>query len=177
MQIIIVVGMPAAGKNIARDYANAKGYSYYATGDIVRAEVVRRGLEPSAENTAKVSTELRGSDGMGVTRLALQTALQAQTAPVFLEGMRSWPEIELIRQHCPALVVAFLAPRELRRGRIISRGRADDAPDAFDSRDTREIDYGTAIPIALADAYVLNTGTMEDALRQLDGIVAALKDW
>jgi len=173
MRIIIVVGMPAAGKNIARDYAGSKGYSYYATGDIVRAEVTRRGLELSAENNARVSTELRGQDGMGVTRLALQTALGEKTAPVFLEGMRSWPEVELIRSHCPALVVAFLAPRELRRERIVSRGRADDAPDAFDSRDRREIDYGTAIPIALADAYVLNTGTMEEAMRQLDGIVAA----
>ena len=176
MQIIIVVGMPAAGKNIARDYAKTKGYSYFATGDIVRAETTRRGLELGAENTARVSTELRGSDGMGVTRLALKTALNEKTAPVFLEGMRSWPEIELIRARCTALVVAFLAPRELRRGRIISRGRADDAPDAFDGRDRREIEYGTAIPIALADAYVLNTGTMEDAMRQLDAIVAAEKD-
>lgn len=175
MQIIIIVGMPAAGKNIARDYATAKGYRYFATGDIVRAEMARRGLEPSAENTAQVSTELRGADGMGVTRLALKTALDEKTAPVFLEGMRSWPEIELIREHCPALVVAFLAPRELRRGRIIARGRADDAPDAFDGRDRREIDYGTTVPIALADAYVLNGGAMDDALRQLDGIVAGLK--
>lgn len=176
MQIIIVVGMPAAGKNIARDYAAAKGCRYVATGDIVRAEVARRGLEPSAENTAQVSTELRGIDGMGVTRLALKTALNGKTAPVFLEGMRSWPEIELIREHCPALVVAFLAPRELRRGRVIARGRSDDAPDAFDGRDRREIEYGAAVPIALADAYVLNTGTVEDALRQLDGIVAGVTD-
>jgi len=175
MQIIIVVGMPAAGKNIARDYANEEGYSYYATGDIVRAEVARRGLDLNAENTAAVSSELRGTDGMGVTRLALQTALEEKTAPVFLEGMRSWPEVELIRAHCEALVVAFLAPRELRRKRIISRGRADDAPQAFDSRDRREIDYGTAVPIALADAYVLNTGTMEDAMRQLNAVIAKLK--
>ena len=41
MQIIIIVGMPAAGKNIARDYAAAKGYRYFATGDIVRAEVAK----------------------------------------------------------------------------------------------------------------------------------------
>jgi len=176
MQIVIVVGMPAAGKNIARDYATAKGYRYFATGDIVRAEVARRGLEPSAENTARVSTELRGADGMGVTRLALQTALGENTAPVFLEGMRSWAEIELVREHCQACVIAFLAPRELRRGRIIARGRADDAPDAFDDRDRREIDYGTAVPIALADAYVLNTGTMQDALRQLDVIVSGFRE-
>jgi len=64
MQCMIVVGMPAAGKEIAREYATAKRYPYYATGDIVRGEVVKRGLEPNAINTAMVSTELRGSDGM-----------------------------------------------------------------------------------------------------------------
>lgn len=173
MPIMIVVGMPAAGKNIARDYAIAKGYAYYATGDIVRAEVARRGLEATAANTGAVSTELRGADGMGVTRLALKTALAEQAPVVFLEGMRSWPEIELIRAASPSVVIAFLAPRGLRRARISARGRADDAPDAFDARDRREIDYGAAIPIALADAYVLNTGTMEQAMQQLDAVVAA----
>jgi hypothetical protein len=55
--------------------------------------------------------------------------------------------------------------------RICSRGRADDSPHEFDERDRREIAYGTSIPIALADAYLLNTGTMDDTIRDLDAIV------
>ena len=69
------------------------------------------------------------------------------------------------------IVIAFLAPKKLRFDRICARGRADDSPQAFDGRDQREIAYGTAIPIVLADAYVLNTGTMDDAMEQLDAIV------
>ena len=38
-------------------------------------------------------------------------------------------------------------------------------------RDRREVEYGTAVPVALADAYILNTGTIEDALGDLDRIV------
>ena len=173
MKIFIIVGMPAAGKNIARSYAESKGIPYFATGDIVRAEVGRRGLESNAENMAAVSNEMRGSDGMGVTRKALQTAKETNTRVVFLEGMRSWPEIELIRQGSNCTVIAFLAPRNTRRGRVLSRGRSDDAPHAFDARDEREIAYGTAVPIALADEYILNTTTMEDALGALDRIVQA----
>ncbi len=120
---------------------------------------------------ARVSDELRGKDGMGVTRLVLRTAQESGEPLVFLEGMRSWPEIELIRQDAEAIVVAFLAPRLVRRERIISRGRPDDSPDLFEARDRREIDYGTAIPIALADEYILNTGTMEEALQALDQII------
>ena len=171
MKIFVIVGMPAAGKNIARTYAESKGLVYYATGDIVRAEVKKRGAGADAASTAKISDELRGSDGMGVTRLALEAVLKSGATLGFLEGMRSWPEIELIRKKADCVVVAFLAPKKLRLDRICARGRADDSPHAFDERDQREIAYGTAIPIALADAYILNTGTMDDAIKQLDNIV------
>jgi len=174
MKILIVVGMPASGKNIARSYAESKGLPYFATGDVIRAEVRRRSLEPSPENTAAVSTEMRGRDGMGVTRKVLQTAMETGKEVVFLEGMRSWPEIELIRQEGECTVIAFLAPRQTRRQRVTLRGRSDDVPDAFEERDAREIAYGTATPIALADAYVLNAGSLEDAFHALDGIVQAV---
>ncbi len=171
MKIFVIVGMPASGKNIARDYAQTRNIPYYATGDLVRLEVKKRGLPADSVNTAKVSDELRGADGMGVTRLALATALAEKVPAVFLEGMRSWPEIELIREKAQCVVAAFLAPRGTRKQRIVSRGRADDSPDAFDERDKREIAYGTASPIALADEYILNTGSLDDALDALDAIV------
>jgi len=171
MKIFIIVGMPASGKNLARQYADSKGLPYFATGDLVRREVSRMELEPDAQNMARVSTELRGKDGLGVTRLALSTALEARSPVVFLEGMRSWPEIELIRQKAEAVVVAYLAPREIRLRRILSRGRSDDSPDHFQERDSREIQYGTAAPIALADEYILNTGGIEEARTALEGIV------
>jgi dephospho-CoA kinase len=176
MKIFVIVGMPAAGKNIARIYAESKGFPYFATGDLVRAEVRRRGFDADAASTAAVSTELRGDDGLGVTRMALETALKANSAVVFLEGMRSWPEIALIRQKADCIVVAFLAPKSLRLMRITARGRADDFAGAFDERDQREIAYGTAVPIALADEYILNTGAMDDAIRELDKIVFKAED-
>jgi dephospho-CoA kinase len=171
MKMVVIVGMPAAGKNIGRVYSESKGYPYYATGDLVRAEVRRRGFDTDAAHMAGVSTELRGDDGMGVTRMALETALKADSPVVFLEGMRSWSEIELIRQKADCVVVAFLAPKSLRLQRIAARGRADDSVQAFEERDQREIDYGAAVPIVLADEYILNTGTMDDAIRELDRIV------
>jgi dephospho-CoA kinase len=171
MKILIIVGMPAAGKNIARIYAEERGLPYFATGDLVREEVGRRGIERTPENMARLSTELRGEDGMGVTRLALISAMKTGAPVVMLEGMRSWPEVELIRKNAPSVVVAFVAPLPLRRERIISRGRSDDSVTAFEERDGREISYGTATPIALADEYILNTGTLEEALETMNAIV------
>lgn len=171
MMIFIVVGMPASGKNIARVYADEHNIPYFATGDIVRETVAKRGLEANAGNTATVSTELRGTDGMGVTRVALASALSSSGNIAFMEGMRSWPEVELIREQTTCKVIAFVAPRDLRLQRITSRGRSDDSPQAFEERDSREISYGAAIPIARADAYILNTAKMDDAMADLDTIV------
>ena len=171
MKCFIIIGMPAAGKDIARQFARSKGLPYYATGDIVRAEAAQRGVSPDANSMARLSTEIRGNDGLGVTRLALSAAVTSGSAVVFMEGIRSKQEIDLIGTWAEPVVVAFLAPRSLRRARVLSRGRSDDSAVAFDARDRREIDYGLAIPIALADEYILNTGTVEQALSEFGGIV------
>lgn len=169
--LFVVVGMPASGKNIARSYAESKHIPFFATGDVVREEVKRRGLEPNAENTAMVSTQLRGADGMGVTQLVLSHVKGSKSDLVFMEGIRSLQEVELIRKNVDCVVVAFVAPRKLRLERIMSRGRSDDSADAFDDRDMREIAYGASVPVALADGYILNTRSMEDAMDDLDNIV------
>jgi dephospho-CoA kinase len=171
MKCFIIIGMPAAGKDIARQVARAKGYPYFATGDIVRAEAARRGVSPDADSMANLSTELRGSDGLGVTRLALKAAVDSGEQVVFMEGIRSKQEIELIGAQSETVVVAFLAPKSQRRERVLSRGRSDDSAAAFDGRDRREIDYGLAVPIALADEYILNAGTVEQALTTFGDII------
>lgn len=171
MKCFIIIGMPAAGKDIARQFARTNGYPYFATGDMVRAEAACRGVAPDAESMGKLSTELRGCDGLEVTRMALKAALETGASVVFLEGIRSRQEIDLIGAQAETVVVAFLSPRALRRERVISRGRPDDSAAAFDTRDRREIDYGLSIPIATADEYVLNTGTMEEALSAFGRIV------
>lgn len=171
MKCFIIIGMPAAGKDLARQFARTKGYPYFATGDIVRAEAARRGVSPDAESMATLSTELRGSDGLGVTRLALKAAVETGAPVGFMEGIRSMQEIDLIGAQAETVVVAFLAPRSMRKARVLSRGRSDDSAAAFDGRDRREIDYGLSIPIAMADEYILNTGTMEEALADFGRIV------
>jgi len=111
MKIFIIVGMPAAGKNIARIYAGSRDMVYYSTGDIVRAEVKMRGLEVDPVTTSEVSDDLRGEDGLGVTRLALDEILKSGAETGFLEGMRSWQEIELIREKAEGVVVAVMTPK------------------------------------------------------------------
>lgn len=171
MIIFIIVGMPAAGKNIACEYAASNEYPYFSTGDIVRAEVQRRGIEPDAENTAIISTEMRGDDGLGVTRTVISEAIKRNAPIVFLEGLRSWPEIEFIKSKANCVVIAIVAPRSVRLTRIELRGREDDSAQHFDERDRREINYGIATCIALANEYIVNSSSIKDAYLQLDEII------
>lgn len=170
-RIIVIVGMPASGKDIVHKYAEVKKYHYISTGDIVRAEVKKRRLAANAENMAKLSDELREKDGLGLTKMALTAASDTKADMIFLEGMRSWPEIELIRNIAGCFVIAIIAPREIRRDRVRKRGRDDDSVEHFTKRDWREINYGLATCIALADEYVLNTGTPEETFCSIDKII------
>lgn len=171
MKIIVIIGMPASGKNTARKYAEAKQYLYISTGDIMRAEIKKRGLVANPENMAKLSEELRGKDGIGITKIALTVALNKNVDLIFLEGMRSWKEIELIKNNSECFLVAIIAPLAIRLARVQKRGRTDDSVEYFAKRDWREINYGLAACIALADDYILNTGTIEEAFICIDEIV------
>ena len=42
MKIFVIVGMPAAGKNIAMTYSESQGFVYYATGDIIIKKAAKR---------------------------------------------------------------------------------------------------------------------------------------
>ena len=52
MKLILVTGMPAAGKNIAARYAQMNQYPYFSTGDFVRAEIKKRGCRADPETSA-----------------------------------------------------------------------------------------------------------------------------
>ncbi|MDG6221121.1 MAG: AAA family ATPase [Candidatus Thermoplasmatota archaeon] len=164
--IVVVVGMPASGKNFARFYAEENRIPYLSTGDMVRVECASRGLDLNAKNLAMISDELRSKDPAELTRWLIDRVKKelSHEPVVMLEGMRSWEEIEVVRYSFPTTVVAFVVGLPTRRRRFISRGREDDDPKFFDERDRREIEYGTTVPIAMADRYVMNEGEIEDTV-------------
>jgi len=51
MKIIVVIGMPAATKDIVRKYTEIEHYPYISTGDIIRREVKKEGWMRSAKDS------------------------------------------------------------------------------------------------------------------------------
>ena len=163
MKAIINIGMPASGKDIGKQFAKENGILFFATGDVVRSVCVERDLEPDATNCTAISNELRGMGPTTLTKIVMKKVLDSGKDIAIIEGMRSIEEIELLKIELDIKVCAFVVGKDIRKKRYFSRKRADDDPNMFDARDRREVDYGVGKAIALADFYILNESTIEEA--------------
>jgi dephospho-CoA kinase len=87
------------------------------------------------------------------------------SAPVILvDGCRSTDEVDAFRSLADVTVIAVTSSPEARYERLVKRGRSD-APaniEEFIKRDEREIGWGLAKAIALADVTVTNESTLEE---------------
>src|SRR5437867_13377634 len=63
--VIVIVGMPGAGKSLASSVAAKRGVPVFVSGDIIRAEAKRRNLTPSKENIGRIMLKIREEEGMG----------------------------------------------------------------------------------------------------------------
>ncbi len=160
--IVAVTGMPGAGKSTATAGLVAQGWKRVVMGDIIRAEVERRGLEPSAKNTGEVMKVLRKERGpAAVAELCLEAIRRAGSERVVVDGIRSMSEVEAFRKHAKVLLIAVLASPSRRFELLKERGRSDDplTYEMFAERDRRELDVGIGESIALADETVSNQRT------------------
>lgn len=171
--------MPGSGKSEAMEVAKARGHPVVRMGDLIWEEVDRQGLPRDAKHVGQVANAMRQSHGKDVW--AKRTAervrqVAAGHAIVLIDGVRSHEEVETLRGelgHDFRLVAIHTDP-DHRFQRMVSRGRADDSkdPEVLKARDEREMGWGIARTIALADEMLVNDGSLETFRKR----VAALLD-
>lgn len=172
MKLIVVTGMPGAGKSEVADYLQRRyGIPVVVMGDVIREEARRRGLEPDSANTKSIMLELRERDGPSAIAIRCVGKLKEMDNPiVVIEGCRSLAEVDVFRKFAEhAVIVCVHSSPATRFERLRSRGR-EDAPssyEVFKERDMREISVGLGGVIALADIMLVNEGT----LSQLRGMI------
>jgi dephospho-CoA kinase len=173
--------MPGSGKSEAMEVAKARSYPVVRMGDLIWEEVERRGLPRDAKHVGEIAGAMRVSHGKDIwskrTIERVREVIGAQHPPVVLiDGIRNFEEVETFRREMGTqfLLVAIHTDPEHRFGRMIRRARADDSPDVdvLKARDEREIGWGIARTIALADEMVVNDGSLEQFRKR----VAALLD-
>ncbi len=168
--LILVAGMPGAGKSIVVDVAKEEyGIPVYTMGDVVREETMKRYGVITPETMLKTSRELRKEYGPQYIAVKTFERLPHDQRIVLIDGVRSLDEVEYFRSKGEAVIVAIHASPKTRFKRLLERGRPGDPSswDDFVKRDKIELSFGIGNVIALADYMVVNEGSLEEAREQI----------
>ncbi len=171
--------MPGAGKSTVASFLKEKGFAEIIMGDAVREEAKIKGLEPTDANLGSLMLKLRKDLGQGaVAHLVLKKLERdGSTGNIVIDGIRSIPEVEVLKRTGHVRVLAIHASQDTRFKHIKERGRSD-APatsEEFAGRDRRELSVGISEAIALADETLSNN---ELSLKQLkDRACGIVDEW
>lgn len=161
--IIVLTGMPGAGKEEFVSVAHRHGYQIIRMGDVVREEALRQGVAMDDGGLGGFASSERQRHGAGIW--AHRCLERIGTMDTVIDGSRSLAELEVFRRSLgprARLVAVHTSPEERFR-RLQRRARADAPRDRqeFDRRDHRELEWGLGGLIAMADSMLVNQGTLE----------------
>jgi dephospho-CoA kinase len=176
MQVIVVTGMPGAGKEEFVHVARSLGYDVVRMGDVVRAEAKRQGITGTDKGVGGFADQERRLNGLDVW--AERSLPQVRSERTIIDGSRGLDELEIFRQAFGkgVLLVAIHSSPPSRYQRLKRRGRAD-APASwseFEVRDQRELSWGLGNLIAMADVMLLNDGTMDEFKERVRAFLTGL---
>lgn len=170
--------MPGAGKSTIANGLEAKGYEIINMGNAVRAEAKKRNLDPTGPNLGKLMLELREKNGPGaVAELVKPQIENSDSKVVVIDGIRSSPEIEVLRKYGTVKLLAIHASTNTRFEFLQKRGRSDDpkTKENFEERDDRELGVGISNPIALSDDAISNNDLTKEEL--IDEAIRKIEQW
>lgn len=172
MRILLIAGMPGAGKEELLNVARSMGIPFLRMGDLVREFHARIGGDMPVGQFANSQREELGRN------VWARRAIERMSGDLYLvDGCRSMDEVEAYRSLSDDVVIIGIhAPRATRYERLVRRGR-DDAPHdmgEFDARDRREMGWGLSDVIALSDVMIVNDSDLasfqEEARRVLEAM-------
>ena len=172
--VLVIVGMPGAGKSLASSAMKALGIKVFVSGDIIRAEARRRKLKFTRKNLGELMLRIRREEGMGaVAKRLIPMVEDVRGRVVVYEGARSIEEVEELQGRYRVVTIAIQSSRNARFQRLLRRHRSDRPRSWADfvERDSRELGVGIGKLIALADRTVENEDTKEDLKRRMKRVL------
>ena len=184
VKILAIVGMSGSGKSVAVDYLTDKGYPKVYFGGMIYKEMEKRGIERSEDgetekNFREMIRQTEGKDW--VVRQVIDEVkdlIGAGQKRIILDGVYSWTEYKILKRDFPKSLtfLAIVVDKNLRYERVANRpGRAFDGA-AIRERDRSEIEnLEKGGPIAAADYYILNNGTISEMQEKLDIVLRGIE--
>ena len=184
VKIVAIVGMSGSGKSVAVDYLTDKGYPKIYFGGMIYKEMEKRGIvrTEDGESEKKFREEIRATEGKDwvVRQVIAETKdlIAAGQKRIVLDGVYSWTEYKILKHEFPKNLtfIAIVVDKKIRYDRVGNRpGRAFDST-AIRERDRSEIEnLEKGGPIAAADYYVLNNGTVEKMTTRVEEILKEIE--
>lgn len=177
-QIIAFVGMPGSGKSTAVDYLTEKGHPKVYFGGVLLAAVKEAGLEITPENETMMRKKLRLEEGDDFIAKRIITQINDLVAAgqhrIIADGLYSWAEYKALKHAFPGelSLIAVLAPRHIRHHRLANHPERPLTAEEAKTRDWNEIEMlNEGGPIAMADHFIINEGSMESYIAAVDSSI------
>lgn len=176
-KIVAIVGMCGSGKSIASKYFEDLGYKNVYFGGVTMEKLKEAGLEVTPENEKMMREKLRKELGMGAyAKVLLPRILElSKDYDVVLDGLYSWSELKILEEEFDMKTIAIVCDKNLRYDRLSKRDVRPFNNEEAKKRDITEIEnIEKAGPIAYADYFIYNNGSMEEYYKRLDEIIKLL---
>ena len=171
-KIIAIVGMCGSGKSIASEYYESIGFKKLYFGGVTMDKLKEEGLEVTPSNEKYMRERLRKEYGMGAYAILLLPKIEeyAKTSNVILDGLYSWDELKILKEKFNNLIIlATIVNKPFRYERLSIRKERPLTKDEAIERDFSEIEnLAKGGPIASADYFVLNNGSKEEYIKELE---------
>ena len=179
--LIAIVGMSGSGKSIATDYLENLGYTKLYFGGITYQLMEEAGIERTSDGKSEKEfrEKLRREHGPECYAKFLEPSIREglKKGNVVLDGLYSWDEYQYLIERFPELkLICIVVDKEIRYERVSSRPDRPFTREDIIYRDVSEIEnLAKGGPIAFADYFLFNNGSIEDYHKRLEEILEDIK--
>ena len=174
-KLFAIVGMCGSGKSIASDYLVSKGFNKVYFGGVTMDKLKEANLEVNPENEKMMREKLRSELGMGAFAIVLLPKIKEcfNNGNTVLDGVYSYDEVKILKENFPELkIIAIVCDKDIRYDRLSIREVRPLTNEEASARDIAEVEnIAKAPPIAMADYYILNNGSVEEYKTRLEEIL------
>lgn len=174
-KLYAIVGMCGSGKSIASDYLVSKGFNKVYFGGVTMDKLKEANLEVNPENEKMMREKLRSELGMGAFAIVLLPKIKEcfNNGNTVLDGVYSYDEVKILKEKFPELkIIAIVCDKDIRYDRLSIREVRPLTNEEASARDIAEVEnIAKAPPIAMADYYILNNGSVEEYKTRLEEIL------
>ncbi len=179
-KILAVVGMSGSGKSVVVDYLTKKGYPKVYFGGMIYKEMEKRGVARTEDGESEkqfreMIRETEGKDWVVRQVIAeVKDLIAAGQKRIILDGVYSWTEYRALKHEFPGRLtfLAVVVDKLLRYARVAKRPDRAFDENAIRERDRSEIEnLEKGGPIAAADYYILNNGTVAEVEARVDEVL------